>query len=34
VFPLDSTKKFTEQQIVGHNRWHWAIPAQVQVKRT
>ncbi|HEX3545479.1 MAG TPA: formamidase [Mycobacterium sp.] len=32
VFPLDSTKKFTEQQIVGHNRWHWAIPAQVQVK--
>ena len=32
VFPLDSTKKFTEQQIIGHNRWHWAIPAQVQVK--
>jgi formamidase len=32
VFPLDSTKKFTEQQIVGHNRWHWAIPAQVHVK--
>jgi formamidase len=32
VFPLDSTKKFTEQQIVGHNRWHWAIPAQVHIK--
>ena len=32
VFLLDSTKKFTEQQIVGHNRWHWAIPAQVHVK--
>ena len=32
VFPLDSTKKFTEQQIVGHNRWHPDIPAQVQVK--
>jgi formamidase len=32
VFPLDSKKKFTEQQIVGHNRWHWDIPAQVQVK--
>ena len=29
VFPLDSTKKFTEQQIVGHNRWHPDIPAQV-----
>jgi formamidase len=32
VFPLDSTKKFTDQRIVGHNRWHWAIPAQVHVK--
>src|SRR6476469_8027231 len=32
VFPLDSTKKFTEQQIIGHNRWHPDIPAQVQVK--
>jgi formamidase len=32
VFPLDSSKKFTEQQIVGHNRWHPDIPAQVQVK--
>ncbi|GEL16526.1 formamidase [Pseudonocardia asaccharolytica] len=32
VFPLDSNKKFTDQQIVGHNRWHPDIPAQVQVK--
>ena len=27
VFPLDSTKKFTEQKLIGHNRWHYAIPA-------
>ena len=32
VFPLDSTKKFTDQQIVGHNRWHPDVPAQVHVK--
>ena len=32
VYPLDSSKKFTEQQIVGHNRWHPDIPAQVNVK--
>lgn len=32
VFPLDSSKPFTEQQIVGHNRWHPEIPAQVHVK--
>ena len=32
VFPLDSTKSFTDQQIVGHNRWHPDIPAQVHVK--
>jgi formamidase len=32
VFPLDSMKKFTEQRIVGHNRWHPDIPALVQVK--
>ncbi|MBA2577143.1 MAG: acetamidase/formamidase family protein [Euzebyaceae bacterium] len=32
VFPLDSTKRFTEQEIVGHNRWHPDIPAQVHVK--
>jgi formamidase len=22
IFPLDSTKKFTDQEKVGHNRWH------------
>jgi formamidase len=32
VFPLDSTKSFTDQQIVGHNRWHPDIPARVQVR--
>ncbi|WP_127782026.1 formamidase [Rhodococcus sp. X156] len=32
VFPLDSSKPFTDQQIVGHNRWHPDIPAAVQVK--
>ncbi|WP_337060127.1 formamidase [Kineococcus sp. G2] len=32
VFPLDSAKPFTEQQIVGHNRWHPDIPAQVRVR--
>ena len=32
VFPLDSQKRFTEQRIVGHNRWHPDIPALVQVK--
>ncbi|WP_432483619.1 formamidase [Kineococcus esterisolvens] len=32
VFPLDSTKPFTEQELVGHNRWHPDIPAQVHVR--
>jgi formamidase len=32
VFPLDSSKKFTEQKIVGHNRWHGDIPAQVDTE--
>ncbi|MGB3829127.1 MAG: formamidase [Ornithinimicrobium sp.] len=32
LFPLDSTKKFTDQEKVGHNRWHPDIPAQVTVK--
>jgi formamidase len=22
VFPLDSTRKFSDQRFVGHNRWH------------
>ena len=32
VFPLDSTKSFTDQKLIGHNRWHPDIPAQVHVK--
>ena len=26
LFPLDSTKRFTDQEKVGHNRWHPDIP--------
>lgn len=32
VFPLDSSKKFVDQKILGHNRWHYAIPPAVTVK--
>lgn len=32
LFPLDSNKKFTEQQIIGHNRWHPDIPPAAVVK--
>jgi formamidase len=32
IFPLDSTKPFTEQKLLGHNRWHPDIPAAVMVK--
>ena len=32
LFPLDNTKKFTDQKHVGHNRWHPDIPPQVSVK--
>ena len=32
LFPLDNTKKFTDQKHVGHNRWHPDIPAVVSVK--
>jgi formamidase len=32
VYPLDSTKSFTNQQYVGHNRWHPDVPANVTVK--
>ena len=32
LFPLDNTKKFTDQQHVGHNRWHADIPPAVSVK--
>jgi formamidase len=32
VFPLDSTRKFTDQKYLGHNRWHPDIPANVTVR--
>lgn len=32
VYPLDSTRSFTDQQYVGHNRWHPDVPANVTVK--
>ena len=32
LFPLDNTKKFTDQKLVGHNRWHPDIPAAVTIK--
>jgi len=32
VFPLDSTKKFTDQRYLGHNRWHPDIPPVVTVR--
>ena len=32
LFPLDNSKKFTDQKHVGHNRWHPDIPAPVTVK--
>jgi formamidase len=32
LFPLDNSKKFTDQKHVGHNRWHPDIPPVVSVK--
>src|SRR5215218_5092411 len=32
LFPLDNTRRFTDQLRVGHNRWHPDIPAPVTVK--
>ncbi|WP_182357299.1 formamidase [Tomitella gaofuii] len=32
LFPLDSAKPFTDQQITGHNRWHPDIPPAVTVR--
>lgn len=32
LFPLDSSRRFADQEIVGHNRWHPDIPAAVTVK--
>lgn len=32
LWPLDNTKKFVDQKIVGHNRWHPDIPTAVNIK--
>lgn len=32
LFPLDSSKKFEDQEKVGHNRWHPEIPPVATVK--
>ncbi|MEU5566989.1 formamidase [Micromonospora musae] len=32
IFSLDSTKRFTEQEKIGHNRWHPDIPPVATVK--
>lgn len=32
LFPLDSSKKFEDQEKVGHNRWHPDIPPVATVK--
>ena len=32
IFPLDSTKRFIEQEKVGHNRWHPDIPPVATVR--
>ncbi|GAB3281955.1 formamidase [Kineosporia babensis] len=32
LYPLDSTKRFTDQEKVGHNRWHPDIPPAVTVR--
>lgn len=32
LFPLDSSKKFEDQEKVGHNRWHPEIPPVASVK--
>ena len=31
IFPLDSSKKFEDQEKVGHNRWHPEIPPVVSI---
>ncbi len=32
IFPLDSSKKFEDQEKVGHNRWHPEIPPVATVR--
>ena len=34
IFPLDSAKSFTEQELLGHNRWHPEIPPVATLKAT
>jgi acetamidase/formamidase len=29
---MDNTKKFKDQKIIGHNRWHPDIPPAVSIK--
>ena len=32
LFPLDSSKPFTDQEKIGHNRWHPDIPPVATIK--
>ncbi|MEU3166106.1 formamidase [Streptosporangium sp. NPDC006930] len=32
IFPLDSSRRFTDQAKIGHNRWHPEIPPVARVK--
>ncbi|WP_405109461.1 acetamidase/formamidase family protein [Micromonospora sp. NBC_01405] len=32
LFPLDSARRFTDQEIIGHNRWHPDIPPVATVR--
>ena len=32
LFPLDSSRKFEDQEKLGHNRWHPEIPPVAVVK--
>ena len=32
IFPLDSSKNFEDQKLLGHNRWHPEIPLVATVK--
>ena len=32
VFTVDQSKRFTEQEVLGHNRWHPDVPAAVTVR--
>ena len=32
IFPLDSSRPFEDQQLVGHNRWHPEIPPVATVR--